>query len=120
MPAIQTTPPATTKITNRIGSDICSNTPSSYCRHDRKGNCGDPSTMKIPYYEVHAFTSLLFAGNPAGICLLEEWLPDNLLQQIAAENNLAETAFLIDRGEFFDIRWLAPSAEIDLCGHATL
>ena len=76
--------------------------------------------MKIPYYEVHAFTSLLFAGNPAGICILEEWLPDNLLQQIAAENNLPETAFLIDRGDFFDIRWLAPSAEIDLCGHATL
>ena len=76
--------------------------------------------MKIPYYEVHAFTNLLFAGNPAGICILEEWLPDNLLQQIATENNLPETAFLIDHGDFFDIRWLAPSAEIDLCGHATL
>ncbi len=76
--------------------------------------------MKIPYYEVHAFTDRLFAGNPAGVCVLKEWLPDNLLQQIAEENNLAETAFFIDRGSFFDIRWLSPSAEIDLCGHATL
>ena len=76
--------------------------------------------MKIPYYEVHAFTDRLFAGNPAGVCLLQEWLPGNLLQQIAEENNLAETAFLIDRGSFFDIRWLSPTAEIDLCGHATL
>ncbi len=76
--------------------------------------------MKIPYYEVHAFTDRLFAGNPAGVCILEEWLPDNLLQQIAEENNLAETAFVIDRGDSFDIRWLSPSAEIDLCGHATL
>jgi PhzF family phenazine biosynthesis protein len=77
-------------------------------------------TMTIPYYEVLAFTDRSFAGNPAGICILKEWLPDALMQRIAAENNLAETAFLIDRGEFFDIRWLAPTAEIDLCGHATL
>src|SRR3954449_1990649 len=76
--------------------------------------------MKIPYYEVHAFTDRLFAGNPAGVCILQEWLPDNLLQQIAEENNVAETAFFIDRGSFFDVRWLSPTAEIDLCGHATL
>jgi PhzF family phenazine biosynthesis protein len=76
--------------------------------------------MTIPYYEVLAFTDRLFAGNPAGICLLEEWLPDSLLQKIAAENNLAETAFLIDRGNVYDIRWLSPLAEIDLCGHATI
>lgn len=76
--------------------------------------------MTIPYYEVLAFTDRLFAGNPAGICILEEWLPDPLLQKIAAENNLAETAFFIDRGNFFDIRWLSPLAEIDLCGHATI
>jgi len=76
--------------------------------------------MKIPYYEVLAFTDRLFAGNPAGVCILEEWLPDEMLQKIAAENNLAETAFFIDRGNFFDIRWLSPSAEIDLCGHATV
>jgi PhzF family phenazine biosynthesis protein len=76
--------------------------------------------MKIPYFEVLAFTDRLFAGNPAGVCILEEWLPDEMLQKIAAENNLAETAFFIDRGSFFDIRWLSPSAEIDLCGHATV
>jgi PhzF family phenazine biosynthesis protein len=76
--------------------------------------------MKIPYFEVLAFTDRLFAGNPAGVCLLEEWLPDEMLQRIATENNLAETAFFIDRGNFFDIRWLSPSAEIDLCGHATI
>lgn len=76
--------------------------------------------MTIPYYEVLAFTDRLFAGNPAGICILEEWLPDPLLQKIAAENNLAETAFFIDRGNVYDIRWLSPLAEIDLCGHATI
>ncbi|MFZ1219207.1 MAG: PhzF family phenazine biosynthesis isomerase [Chthoniobacterales bacterium] len=76
--------------------------------------------MKIPYFEVLAFTDRLFAGNAAGVCILEEWLPDEMLQKIATENNLAETAFFIDRGSFFDIRWLSPSAEIDLCGHATV
>jgi PhzF family phenazine biosynthesis protein len=78
------------------------------------------SRMTIPYYEVLAFTSRLFAGNPAGVCILNEWLPDPLLQKIAAENNLAETAFFIDRGSFFDIRWMTPTVEMDLCGHATL
>jgi PhzF family phenazine biosynthesis protein len=76
--------------------------------------------MTIPYYEVLAFTDRLFTGNPAGICILEEWLPDSLLQKIAAENNLAETAFFIDRGTFFDIRWMTPTVEMDLCGHATI
>jgi PhzF family phenazine biosynthesis protein len=76
--------------------------------------------MTIPYYEVLAFTSRLFAGNPAGVCILNEWLPDQLLQKIAAENNLAETAFLIERGSFYDIRWMTPTVEMDLCGHATL
>lgn len=76
--------------------------------------------MTIPYYEVLAFTDRLFAGNPAGICILEEWLPDEVMQKIAAENNLAETAFFIDRGSFYDIRWMSPTVEIDLCGHATL
>lgn len=76
--------------------------------------------MTIPYYEVLAFTDRLFAGNPAGVCILEEWLPDPLLQKIAAENNLAETAFFIDRGSFFDIRWMTPTVEMDLCGHATI
>jgi PhzF family phenazine biosynthesis protein len=77
--------------------------------------------MRIPYFEVHAFTDRLFAGNPAGVCFLEQnWLPDAVMQQIAAENNLAETAFLIERGHYFDLRWMSPTVEIDLCGHATL
>lgn len=77
--------------------------------------------MLIPYYEVLAFTQRPFAGNPAGVCILEnEWLPDALMQSIATENNLAETAFIIDRGDYFDIRWLSPTVEIELCGHATL
>jgi PhzF family phenazine biosynthesis protein len=76
--------------------------------------------MTIPYYEVLAFTDQLFAGNPAGVCILKEWLPDQLMQKIAAENNMAETAFFIDRGSFYDIRWMSPVIEIDLCGHATL
>jgi PhzF family phenazine biosynthesis protein len=77
--------------------------------------------MEIPYYEVLAFTNRLFAGNPAGICFLErEWLPEDLMQKIAAENNLAETAFLIERADHFDLRWMTPEVEVDLCGHATL
>jgi PhzF family phenazine biosynthesis protein len=77
--------------------------------------------MKIPYFEVTAFAARPFAGNPAAVCLLEqEWLADGLMQQIAAENNLAETAFLIPRGDFYDLRWMTPAVEVDLCGHATL
>ncbi len=76
--------------------------------------------MTIPFFEVVAFTDRLFAGNPAGVCLLEEWLPDAQMQAIAAENNLAETAFLIERPEHFDLRWMTPTVEVELCGHATL
>jgi PhzF family phenazine biosynthesis protein len=77
--------------------------------------------MTIPYFEVFAFTKKPFAGNPAGVCFLpNEWLADSLLQSIAAENGLPETAFLIDRGDYFDVRWMSPTVEIDLCGHATL
>jgi PhzF family phenazine biosynthesis protein len=77
--------------------------------------------MVIPYYEVLAFTKRHFAGNPAGVCVLEgEWLPDALMQSIARENNLAETAFIIDRGDYLDLRWMTPTVEVDLCGHATL
>jgi PhzF family phenazine biosynthesis protein len=77
--------------------------------------------MIIPYYEVLAFTSRYFAGNPAGVCLLrEQWLPDALMQSIAAENNLSETAFIIEREKHFDLRWMTPMVEVDLCGHATL
>ena len=76
--------------------------------------------MTIPYFEVAAFTNRQFAGNPAGVCVLAEWLPDTVLQAIAAENNLPETAFIVDRGTHFDLRWLTPTVEVDLCGHATL
>ncbi|MGI8430946.1 MAG: PhzF family phenazine biosynthesis protein [Chthoniobacterales bacterium] len=79
------------------------------------------SANTIPYFEVHAFTQRCFAGNPAGVCLLEgEWLPDAQMQAIAAENNLAETAFVIARPDHFDLRWMTPVLEVDLCGHATL
>ncbi len=76
--------------------------------------------MSIPYYQVDAFTSRLFAGNPAGVCPLADWLPDSLLQSVAAENGLAETAFFVQRDHHFDLRWFTPSIEMDLCGHATL
>lgn len=76
--------------------------------------------MSIPYYQVDAFTNRMFAGNPAGVCLLTDWLSDTHLQSIAAENNLAETAFVVQRGQHFDLRWFTPTVEMDLCGHATL
>lgn len=76
--------------------------------------------MKIAYYEVSAFTSHPFGGNPAGVCPLDTWLPDATLQGIAANNNLAETAFLVPRDTDFELRWFTPTTEVDLCGHATL
>ena len=76
--------------------------------------------MNMRYFVVDAFADELFRGNPAGVCLLDEWLSDALLQSIAVENNLAETAFLIRREGFYDLRWFTPELEIDLCGHATL
>ena len=72
------------------------------------------------YYIVDAFTDKLFKGNQAGVCLLEEWLDTELLQNIAAENNLAETAFVVKREGHYDLRWFTPESEFDLCGHATL
>lgn len=76
--------------------------------------------MKQALYQVDAFASTLFSGNPAAVCPLNEWLPDKLMQQIAMENNLAETAFYAKEGNSFRIRWFTPKAEVDLCGHATL
>lgn len=76
--------------------------------------------LTIPIYQVDAFTDTLFGGNPAAICPLKEWLPAPEMQKIAAENNLAETAFLIPMGKDFELRWFTPENEIDLCGHATL
>lgn len=76
--------------------------------------------MRLPLYQVDAFTSRVFGGNPAGIVPLETWLPDETMQAIAAENNLAETAFFVREGDGFRLRWFTPSVEVDLCGHATL
>lgn len=76
--------------------------------------------MKIPIYQVDAFTCGQFTGNPAAVCVLNEWLADDLMQKIAAENNLAETAFIIPEGDGYEIRWFTPVVEADLCGHATL
>jgi PhzF family phenazine biosynthesis protein len=76
--------------------------------------------MKIPYFEVDAFTGRLFGGNPAGVCLLERWLPAEVMQHIAAENNFSETAFIVPRGPDFELRWFTPAVEIDLAGHPTL
>lgn len=76
--------------------------------------------MQIPIYQVDAFSSRLFGGNPAAVCPLEEWLPDRLLQSIAAENNLSETAFYVRDGDLYELRWFTPTVEVDLCGHATL
>ncbi len=76
--------------------------------------------MKLPLYQLDAFTSRLFGGNPAAVVPLEAWLPDRVMAAIAAENNLAETAFVIPRAESSPLRWFTPALEIDLCGHATL
>lgn len=79
--------------------------------------------MEVPLYQVDAFTDQLFAGNPAAVMPLEAWLSDELLQNIAAENNLSETAFYIPSARpdtDFDLRWFTPTTEVDLCGHATL
>jgi predicted PhzF superfamily epimerase YddE/YHI9 len=76
--------------------------------------------MKIPYFEIAAFTDQSFGGNPAGVCALPRWLDDATLQHIAAENNLAETAFFVAAGSDYELRWFSPEMEIDLCGHATL
>jgi PhzF family phenazine biosynthesis protein len=76
--------------------------------------------MRIPIYQVDAFTNRLFAGNPAAVCPLKEWLPEATLQSIAAENNLSETAFFVGEGDGYLLRWFTPTVEVELCGHATL
>jgi PhzF family phenazine biosynthesis protein len=77
--------------------------------------------MAIPYYHVDSFTSELFAGNPAGVCILSTALPESVMQKIAAENRHSETAFVVPRADGdFDLRWFTPTVEDDLCGHATL
>jgi PhzF family phenazine biosynthesis protein len=76
--------------------------------------------MELPIYQVDAFAGRVFAGNPAAICPLEKWIPDETMQSIAMENNLAETAFFVKDGNGYHLRWFTPATEVDLCGHATL
>lgn len=76
--------------------------------------------MKLPIYQVDAFTSKVFAGNPAAVCPLDSWIDEATMQSIAAENNLSETAFFVPKGDSFEIRWFTPRVEVPLCGHATL
>jgi PhzF family phenazine biosynthesis protein len=76
--------------------------------------------MKLPIYQVDAFTDKVFMGNPAAVCPLKEWLSDDEMQQIALENNLSETAFFVKKENEFELRWFTPELEVDLCGHATL
>lgn len=91
----------------------------------RDGGCAaaGPATMRvmpIPFYQVDAFATRPFQGNPAAVCLLEVWPDDAWLQAVAAENNLSETAYLVAEGGRWRLRWFTPTAEVDLCGHATL
>ena len=76
--------------------------------------------MILPIYQVDAFTSKIFSGNPAAVVPLEKWIDDSAMQNIAAENNLAETAFFVKENEAYHIRWMTPTVEVPLCGHATL
>jgi PhzF family phenazine biosynthesis protein len=76
--------------------------------------------MKLTMYTLDAFTDRVFSGNPAAVCPLTEWLDDATMQNIAAENNLSETAFFVPDGDGYHIRWFTPACEVELCGHATL
>ncbi|WP_345994006.1 PhzF family phenazine biosynthesis protein [Sulfurimonas sp. HSL-1716] len=76
--------------------------------------------MNLKFYQIDAFAKEVFKGNPAAVCPLDEWLSDTLMQKIALENNLSDTAFFVKEGEKFHIRWFTPTSEVDMCGHATL
>ncbi|WP_420321064.1 PhzF family phenazine biosynthesis protein [Flagellimonas sp.] len=76
--------------------------------------------MKQKIYQIDAFTDHVFGGNPAAVCILDSWLETGLMQKIASENNLAETAFAVKNAEDYELRWFTPEVEVDLCGHATL
>ena len=76
--------------------------------------------MELPLYQIDAFSNKIFAGNPAAVCLLNEWLPDKTLQSIAEENFLPETSFVVSSQDQYEIRWFTPTEEITLCGHGTL
>ena len=90
------------------------NLSATYRRHGRI------AAMRIPLFHVDAFTDRAFSGNPAAVCLLDRWLDDEWLRKVAAENNLSATAFLVPRGDRYDLRWFTPLCEVRLCGHATL
>ena len=76
--------------------------------------------MKLDIYQVDAFAKEVFKGNPAAVCPLDEWIDAEMMQKIALENNLSETAFFMRKDDVYEIRWFTPTFEIDLCGHATL
>jgi len=76
--------------------------------------------MDIKFFHIDAFAGRVFAGNPAGVCFLDSWMEDRILQSIAAENSLPETAFLVQAANYYELRWFTPKVEMDLCGHATL
>ena len=76
--------------------------------------------MKLKIYQIDAFTDHVFGGNPAAVCILDKWLDTKLMQKIAQENNLAETAFIVQKNATYELRWFTPETEVDLCGHATL
>ena len=76
--------------------------------------------MKLKIFQVDAFTAKIFGGNPAAVCILDNWLETSLMQKIAQENNLAETAFVVQKNTAYELRWFTPEIEVDLCGHATL
>ncbi|MGI9531935.1 PhzF family phenazine biosynthesis protein [Lutimonas sp.] len=78
------------------------------------------NNSKQTMYQIDAFSETVFGGNPAAVCILETWLSEEIMQNIAAENNLAETAFVVKKGNDFEIRWFTPTIEVALCGHATL
>ncbi len=76
--------------------------------------------MKLKIYQIDAFTDHIFGGNPAAVCILDDWLDTKVMQAIAQENNLAETAFIVQQNATYELRWFTPETEVDLCGHATL
>lgn len=80
----------------------------------------DSTRMQQKIFQIDAFTKTVFGGNPAAVCILESWISDELMQKIAAENNLAETAYAVKKSDYYELRWFTPEIEVDLCGHATL
>jgi PhzF family phenazine biosynthesis protein len=90
------------------------------CARNEGGKAQQETRMKLPLFQIDAFTDRLFHGNPAAVVILNEWLSGDTLQTIAAENNLSETAFVIPRSDGAPLRWFTPTVEVDLCGHATL